>query len=150
MTEVRFYHLSRATAAQALPDLLEKTLARGWRAVVRLHSPAQVEAMAEHLWTYRADSFLPHGTDKDGSAKDQPIWLTAQDERPNKADVLFLVDGAAQGTDEAYALICELFDGQSDALVQTARERWSRYKEQSYALTYWQQSERGWQKKEGA
>ena len=94
MTEINFYHLTRSSLEQALPELLDKTLARGWRAVVMAGSQERVEALTQHLWTYRADSFLPHGSKKDGRAEDQPIWLTTDDERPNKADVLFLTDGA--------------------------------------------------------
>ena len=33
--EVWFYHLERTSLDQALPELLEKTLARGWKALVR-------------------------------------------------------------------------------------------------------------------
>ncbi len=38
MTEIRFYHLTRATLETALPQMLEKTLERGQRAVVRVGS----------------------------------------------------------------------------------------------------------------
>ena len=33
--EVWFYHLERTALDQALPELLEKTLAKGWKALVR-------------------------------------------------------------------------------------------------------------------
>ncbi len=148
MTEVRFYHLTRQTIEQALPDLLEKTLARGWRAVIRLPDNAQVEALSSHLWTYRAESFLPHGAAKDGHAADQPLWLTALDENPNAATVLFVVRVEAPSAIDGFDLVCDVFDGQESAAVAAARARWAMYKERGHALTYWQQEERGWQKKE--
>ncbi len=148
MTEVRFYHLTRQTVEQALPDLLEKTLARGWRAVIRLPDDAQVEALSSHLWTYRADGFLPHGSAKDGHAADQPLWLTAGDENPNAATVLFVVSATALPSSEGFDLVCDVFDGQEEVAVVAARSRWALYKGQGHALTYWQQGERGWQKKE--
>ena len=151
MTEVRFYHLTRQTAAQALPDLLEKTLARGWRAVVKLPDNAVVEEMAAHLWNYRPDSFLPHGTAKDGNETDQPVWLTSSSENPNGATVLFLISAGGDSKNEApldsFTLVCDVFDGNDTALTDAARERWAAYKKQGNALTYWQQSETGWQKK---
>lgn len=148
MTEVRFYHLTRQTVEQALPDLLDKTLARSWRAVVRLPDETQVEALSAHLWSYRAESFLPHGSAKDGRATDQPLWLTALDENPNAANVLFVVRAESSLVIEGFDLVCDVFDGQEDAAVAAARARWAAYKERRHNLTYWQQEERGWQKKE--
>ena len=68
MTEVRFYHLQRKTLEDALPQILEKTLERGWRAVVMAGSEERVEALTQHLWSYKEFSFLPHGSARDGDA----------------------------------------------------------------------------------
>ena len=61
MTEVLFYHLERQPLERVLPELLEKCLERGWRAVVQVGSDERSEALDGHLWTYRT-RFLPHGT----------------------------------------------------------------------------------------
>jgi DNA polymerase-3 subunit chi len=148
MTEVRFYHLQRTPLEAALPPMLEKTLERGQRAVVMAGSEERVEHLAGHLWTYDERSFLPHGSARDGHAERQPIWLTAQDENPNAAQVLFLTDGAASTRVEDYTLCVELFDGNDAAAVTAARERWSRYKTAGHQLTYWQQTPAGrWEQK---
>jgi len=147
MPDIRFYHLTRSTLEQALPDLLEKTGARGWRAVVRLGDAERMEALSAHLWTFRKDSFLPHGTAKDGQAALQPIWLTVQEERPNEAEVLFLIDGARHEQLDRFNLVCEVFDGNDSACVEGARMRWAEHKKAGYALAYWQQGEKGWTKK---
>ncbi len=75
--EVLFYHLERQPLERALPALLEKTLAKGWRAVVQAASEERLAALDLALWTYADDSFLPHGTAKTGSADAQPVYLTA-------------------------------------------------------------------------
>src|SRR3546814_3820436 len=111
MTEVRFYHMTRTPLDQALPQMLEKTLERGQRAVVRAGSEARVEALSARLWTYHDRSFLPHGTVKDGRAERQPVWLTVEDEAPNGAEVLFLTDGMDSGRIPDYRLCDLLFDG---------------------------------------
>ena len=144
MAEVRFYHLTRATLEQVLPDLLEKTLERGWRAVVLTGSVERTEALAQHLWTYRPDSFLPHGTAKDGNAEDQLVWLTLTDERPNEASVLFLTDGANSERLGDYERVCDIFDGGDTEALAAARQRWGACKAAGYTLSYWQQGERGW------
>lgn len=146
MTDIRFYHLTRKTLDQALPELLEKTYGRGWRSVVMAGSSERVEALASHLWTYKPNFFLPHGTAKDGSAAEQPIWLTDKDENPNKATVLFLVDGATTSHAGAYDILCEIFDGHDPEAVAAARARWKDYKDSGHTLSYWQQGEKGWTK----
>lgn len=148
MTEIRFYHLQRKPLERALPELLEKILERGSRAVVMAGSEERVETLAGLLWTYEDRSFLPHGSARDGQAERQPIWLTQTDENPNGADVLVLTDGANSASVGDYSIACELFDGNDPEIVAAARARWTAYKGAGHDLTYWQQTERGgWEKK---
>jgi DNA polymerase-3 subunit chi len=131
--------------------MLEKTLARGQRAVVMAGSEERVEHLAGYLWTYSDRSFLPHGSARDGHADLQPIWLTARDENPNAAQVLFLIDGAACGHVADFQLCVEIFDGNNDLAVQVARDRWKGYKVGGHDLTYWQQTAAGkWEQKGAA
>jgi DNA polymerase-3 subunit chi len=148
MPEVLFYHLQRQPLESVLPLLLEKTLERGWKAVVRVGSPERLAALDEALWTYREDSFLPHGTKADGAPETQPIYLTSGDERPNDAECVFVTDGAVVPLDEDCTRIVLLFDGHDEDAVGRARETWKDAKARGLAATYWQQDEDGrWQKK---
>lgn len=148
MAEVRFYHLTTQTQEQALPQLLTKAYERGMKVLVRLRDDAQVEHMNEVLWTFSAESFLPHGAKKDGKPHLQPIWLTAQDENPNGATVLFTGSGVNDCELTGFDLRCELLDGRDSEALSAARARWKQYKEQALGVTYWQQNERGgWEQK---
>ncbi|MEM6780744.1 MAG: DNA polymerase III subunit chi [Pseudomonadota bacterium] len=148
MTEVRFYHLQKQTLDQALPQILTKALSIGHRIVVKLGSKDSVEHMNKHLWTYRQDSFLPHGSAKDGHAEYQPIWLTAENDNPNNADLLVTGGGAIPDSIEDYKLCCEFLDGFDDDAITQARERWKSYKDKGFEVTYWQQDDKGaWNKK---
>lgn len=148
MTEIRFYHLQRARLEDTLPVILERCYARGERAMVMAGSADRIEALAAHLWTYRPDSFLPHGTAKDGDAQAQPIYLTPGPENPNRAEVLILSDGAGHPGIGDFRLACELFDGQDEEAVAAARTRWQAYREAGHALVYYQQNEAGkWEEK---
>jgi DNA polymerase-3 subunit chi len=148
LAEVRFYHLQRQRLEEALPALLEKARERGFRIVVQAGSPERVKALDTLLWTYRPESFLAHGSGMASlaTAPDQPIWLTADVENPNAADMLVLVDGATADV-APFTLACEMFDGHDDDAVAAARKRWTEYKAAGHAMTYWQQGERGWEKK---
>ena len=150
MAEVYFYHLERLSLETALPQLLEKCLQRGWRAVVRAGSPERVEALTGHLWDYERESFLPHGSAQDGHPEEQPVWLTHLPENPNGAQVLFLVDGADLEGAEGYARICDLFDGSNTDAVAAARDRWRRAKATGASLKYWQYGEKGWENRASA
>jgi DNA polymerase-3 subunit chi len=111
-------------------------------------SEERVEALTQHLWSYKEFSFLPHGSARDGDAEHQPVWLTTEDENPNSATVLILTDNAASSRLEAFTLVCEMFDGNDYEAVAAARGRWKTYKAAGHELTYWQQTDRGgWEKK---
>lgn len=147
-TEVNFYHLTTSSLEQALPRLLAKTLQAGQRAVVMLGSPERVDALNNHLWAFDPDSFLPHGSERDGDAARQPIWLTHRDENPNGARFLFLADRASSEQVAAFERCFELFDGRDDAAVTESRERWKAYKAAGHAVSYFQQTAAGgWEKK---
>lgn len=148
MTEIRFYHLQSKRLEQALPEIAAKALERGHRVVVRAGSKERIEALDVALWTYDAGSFLPHGYVHDGSEKQQPIWLTTGEDNPNEADVLILVDSITHGAMGMYKLCCEIFDGNDEDAVSSARSRWKEYKQQGFTLAYYQQNEQGkWEKK---
>lgn len=147
MAEIGFYHLTRTGADQALPALLGRTLAAGQRAVVICGSPERVAALDAALWLCPEPDWLPHGTAAMGEADLQPIWLTTEDEAPNNARFLFLIDGAASHRLDQFDRVFDLFDGNDEAAVAAARRRWKAAKEAGHALAYWQQGPRGWEKK---
>jgi DNA polymerase-3 subunit chi len=149
VTEVSFYHLERSSLEAALPKLLEKVLAAGLKAVVKLGSAERAEALNAHLWTYDQGSFLPHGSAADGNGPDQPVWLTAGDDNPAAAGVLVLADGAESAGMAGFARCLEMFDGRDEAALAAARAHWKAYKEQGFALTYLRQTAAGgWEKQD--
>jgi DNA polymerase-3 subunit chi len=109
-------------------------------------SEERVEHLAALLWTYDDASFLPHGSKRDGDAMRQPIWLTVEDENPNRADMLVLVDGMRSASLAGYRRCLDLFDGRDEASVAAARERWREAKAAGHELTYWQETGSGWTK----
>lgn len=133
-----------------MPDLLAKTLQKGWRAVVRCGGEERVEDLNRLLWVHADESFLPHGSAADGNAEKQPIYLTSGDETPNGAEALFLVDGA--GADPAEMARFErcllIFDGRDKAALQGARAAWKAAVEAGLDAVYWAEKEGGgWEKK---
>lgn len=144
MTELWFYHLQGRSLEGVLPNLLERSLERGWRVVVQGGSEERVEALDAHLWTYRDDSFLPHGTWREAEAAAQPVLLTIHDHNPNAANVRFLIEGADVPADAAaYQRLVLIFDGDDEEAVAVARERWTAAKAAGHDVAYWQPDEQG-------
>ena len=148
MTEVLFYHLTESALEDALPPLLEKSLERGWRAVVQTGSDERRDALDTHLWTYRDDSFLAHGTEHDQHAQLQPVLLTTGTGNANSARIRFMVDGAEPPELSGYDRAVFMFDGHDMSQVEQARGHWRTMKAAGHAATYWQQTpERRWERK---
>jgi DNA polymerase III subunit chi len=149
LAEVLFYHLTTSPVEQALPEILERALARGWRAVVRCGSEPALEMLDARLWTWRDDAFLPHGTASMGHAARQPVWLTCGDENPNGAQVLVLVAGARVEPGEAagFERVCLLFEAVDADALAAAREDWRRVTAAGLPARYWAQDDGRWVEK---
>jgi DNA polymerase III subunit chi len=148
MTEILFYQLKGQSLEQVLPPLVQKSLERGWRVAIQAASDERVEALDAHLWTWRDDAFLPHGTWRDAEAAEQPVLLTVEETNPNGAAVRFLVEGASMPGDAAgYRRLVVLFDGEDQEALEDARARWSKAKEEGFEVTYWLTDKNGrWQR----
>lgn len=148
MTEIGFYHLTRMRLDQALPRLLGRVLATGGRAFVLCGEAERVKALDAALWSTPEPDWLPHGIAGGENDALQPILIGAADVAPgNGARFLVLADGAESARLGEYDRVLDLFDGADDAAVAAARRRWSAGKAAGHVLTYWQQGEKGWEKR---
>ncbi|HWU26302.1 MAG TPA: DNA polymerase III subunit chi [Rhizomicrobium sp.] len=154
MTEIFFYHLERRGLDDVLPDLVQKSLERGWRAVIRAESAERAGAIDALLWTFDEQSFLPHAQLGDGDAARQPVLITTEDANANGAQLLFLVGGAVPpdwrgDLAKTFARIVMLFDGRDPAALETARAAWKYAKAAGHGVTYWKETPRGKWEKQG-
>jgi len=147
-TSVQFYHLTATPLERALPKLMEKVLASGFRALLTADSPARLQSLDELLWTYDPGSFLPHGAEGICEATLQPVLLSLSPDAPkNQAKLLVVTDGNKPANPGDYERILDVFDGKNAEAVASARTRWTQYKEAGHEVTYLRQNEQGsWQK----
>jgi len=149
MTRIDFYHLKKQKLEDVLPKLLQKAYATGKRILLKTTAD-EAEKINALLWTYNDESFLPHGSKKDGFAEQQPIWITDGDDNANKADFLFLTCGVEYNDADLakFERVFNIFDGNEETSLAQARMQWKKYKEAGFAIFYWQQSENGvWEQK---
>jgi DNA polymerase-3 subunit chi len=145
MPEIWFYQLQRRTLDQVLPNLIERTLQRGWRAAVQATTPERLAAIDDLLWTFAEESFLAHGSAAQGDPELQPVWLTLGPDNPNGSQVRFLLEGAAADpfAESDYARLILLFDGRDDLSLQDARAQWKILSQRNANLAYWAETEEG-------
>lgn len=143
-----FYHLEASTLKGVLPDLLGKTLQKGWRALVRFPDGTDLSEWDDFLWTYQDASFLPHGREDQGRADMQPILLANQAKSSDGFDAVFLIGGAELDDLKTAERVMIMIDGRSEDAVQRERARWADLKTSGATMSYWQQSSQGgWEKK---
>lgn len=144
-----FYHIEHGELVSAVAPLLEKCLERRWRVVVA-GEPATLEKLDTALWTWREESFLPHGLapagsggpQKSGPAAAQPVLLSPRAEPLNGAQVAMLLDGTdADGARFARCLV--VFDGGDEAARSKAREQYRRAVGEGAPARYFQQDAAG-------
>ena len=150
MSRIDFYHLQKQSLEDVLPKLLQKAYETGRKIKLLVGTAERVEFINSFLWTYDDESFLPHGTKKDGFISAQPIYISAENDNPNNAEYLFLADGATTDIDELknFERVFNIFDGNSDEALSSAREYWKTLKDSGAELHYWQQNPSGkWEQK---
>ena len=143
LMEVRFYHLEKTPLEKGCAKLLERVLSSGERAVVFCQDMERLDHLNKVLWTYSSAAFLPHGSEKEGFASRQPIWLTTSWENPNDAQVVVVSGGEILKDNLPFKRCLDIFDASHDSALVQARDRWRLYRERGYSLAYWKQNAQG-------
>ena len=145
---VDFYHLQKSSLERTVPALAEKVYASGKRLLIKTDLAEKADYLNTLLWTYRPDSWLPHGVEPDGNETDQPILITTRDKNPNKAEMIMLTDGGTAEEIQAFERCLNVFNGLDDAAVQNARLLWKAVVQAGHEAYYWQQDDNGrWEMK---
>lgn len=152
MAEVLFYHLTRSALETALPQLLTRSLAQGWRAEVRSPSRDRAEWLDQKLWLGDDAGFLPHGLAGGPHDGAQPVLLTWDDgvgDEAGATDILFTLDTATFTLDEIprRTRTCLMFNGNDEAALTHARACWKAVVDAGQMAIYWAQSDTGWTQK---
>ncbi len=145
-----FYHLTDSPLDVALPRLIERARAAGWRVAVQGRDAAQMDQLDKQLWRGDEAGFLPHG--RAGGAHDavQPVLLCAQGEAVGNDAACIMTIGGIDVSAESVAQVervCILFDGHDPEAVQVARTQWKALTGAGIAAQYWAQDDGKWSKK---
>lgn len=139
--QVDFYHLVASPLERVLPKIAERVIAGGGRLVVVADGDAQRAGLDRLLWTYAADSFLPHAQAGGEGDADQPVLIAADVDATNGARNVALVDGVWRDAALAFDRAFHFFDGET---VAAARVAWkSLAGRDGVERRYWKQDDDG-------
>jgi len=139
-----FYHIERGSLDAAIAPLIEKCLERKWRVVVAGHEET-VERLDRALWTWRDESFVPHGRARTDAAK-HPVLLSTEAVPANGAQVAVLLDGS--DADAAlFERVMVVFDGEDEMARSKARQQYKAALDGGAPARYFQQERGGWAEK---
>lgn len=149
MAEVYFYHLTRRPLEAVLPELLSRSVQRGWRVLVRGAVQERLDWLDQKLWLGPEEQFLPHGLAGGPHDALQPVLLSAGRENANHAACVMAVDGAELDAGEVagYERACILFDGNDAQALGAARGQWKALTGAGCAAKYWSEESGRWEMK---
>lgn len=140
---VDFYHMVRSALDQVVPVLTERAAGNGKRILICTALPEMAAHLDSLLWTYRPDSWLPHGLAGGGFESEQPVLISTDGENLNKADIVMLTDGGSLREIQSFERCLTLFDGNDETAILSARELWKEVVAAGHEAYYWAQNEAG-------
>tara|TARA_B100001741_G_scaffold301024_1_gene288856 strand:- start:137 stop:601 length:465 start_codon:yes stop_codon:yes gene_type:complete len=150
LTELFFYQLQVSKTYEVLPKLLEKTLEKRKRALVLGQSDEEVIRLSELLWSYKADSWLPHGSIEEPFSEKHPVLLSKNVCTVNDATFLFVLNGVLPNSIEAFERCSVLCDEHAIESISSLRKKYSKNTKNKYHVTFWQEDRNGrWHAVEG-
>lgn len=139
--QVDFYHLTRMPLERALPQIAEKVVAAGARLLI-VEATEERRAMLDRLlWSYAADSFLPHGVIGGEQDARHPILIAGDVNAANGARHIALVDGTWRDEALDFERAFHFFD---EDHIRAARDAWKALAaREDVTRRYWKQNEAG-------
>lgn len=133
--EITFYVLPPeaplSARATTVCRLTEKALKQKRQVLIVADTKAEAEALDEALWTFKAESFIPHHLVGDGPTPPPPVRVTWQAPPAECRDILVNLGADLAPGFERFNRVIEIVAG-TDTEREQAREHWKAYKRQGY------------------
>ncbi len=136
MTRVDFYILeeSAASARQHFAcRLAEKAWQQGHKVYIHTEDATQSNLLDEMLWTFHADSFLPHSLDDAADADTVRVHIGHGDEPLHHDDVLINLGREVPLFFSRFKRVAEVITAE-EPVRQAGRERYRFYRERGYPM----------------
>lgn len=139
--KVDFYHLTVLPLDRVLPKIAEKVVETGGRLLIVADDERQRAALDTLLWSYAAESFLPHARAGSGNDAAQPILIAGTTGPANAATNIALADGIWRDEALLYDRAFHFFD---EDRIGEARAAWKALADRAgIERRYWKQNDSG-------
>ena len=135
MTQIDFYVLPRdgsLPVVNAVGRIAEKAVSRGHRIFVSVCDEEQAHTFDSALWTFRAESFLPHALVGDGS--EEPVSIGWLEPPLEQNDVLINTTGVILDYFSRFTRVAEIV-APDDSSLASSRNAWRFYRDRGYSLS---------------
>lgn len=155
VVETWFYHCERRAVDQVVSSLLQKTLAKGWRAVVMVPDEEELARVDDMLWTFEETAFLPHGRADAPDAARQPVLVSLDGEASKNGAQLLLATGGAMPpedggqTDGGFERAVIVFADDDQHVRAAARQHWKNLRDRKQNVSYWREGKSGSWERQG-
>lgn len=136
MTQVDFYILqpgSRNNRYQLACRLAEKAYQQGRRVLLCVDNDEEARHMDRLLWTYRDQSFIPHGLLGKADPARNPVLIGNRDEAGEEHDVLINLAREIPGYFSRFERVAECVDDDPESRA-ASRDRYRIYRDRGYPL----------------
>lgn len=137
MTDIDFYILSAQEPQQRLDfacRLVEKAYRSRCKVYIHFDNEDQASTFDELLWSYRDNSFIPHGLiSNDELEENCPVHIGFGDQQPPNFDVLVNLASEIPATFARHKRLLEIVI-QQDAVLTATRLHYKFYKERGYPI----------------
>lgn len=136
MTKISFYILQTKDEHDRQVfacRLAEKAYQQGHHVYIHTQSAAQTEQMNQALWSFRADSFVPHMVNEGSDDSVTPVLIGHDAPPPRLMDVLINLNEEQPLFFSQFERLAEIIDD-NETIKVAGRQRFQFYKHRGYDL----------------
>jgi len=136
VTRIDFYSLAEHSNADRFLltcRLVERIHSTGHRIFIQVSDREQARHLDRLLWTFRQQSFLPHGLANDIDRELTPILIDHGDDPGGESQVLINLSLEVPTFFGGFERLCELVD-QDPRVREAGRKRYVYYRDRGYPL----------------
>ena len=137
MTEVIFVEVTASRMEMQACEIAERIYAEGDRLLIVAIDEEQAARLDDLLWTYKPDTFVPHGLWKSmDNEPAQPVIITTQKERVPGIASLLTMDYCPVEMVQQFSQVIHVVVVDNQERLEASRRYWTLLKDAGFSLSH--------------
>ena len=137
MAEVLFVETSARRMEMRACEIAQENYAQGKRVQIVVVDQEQAERLDDLLWTFKPDSFVPHGLWLGSSDEpEQPVVITSRDEAVKGMDCLVMIGYSDVDLVRQFSHVFHLVVTDNQERLDNSRRYWTLLKDAGFSLRH--------------